>query len=247
MAKRAAKRGGPKLGFWLQTANVAACEIAAGRGYDFALFDLEHGVFSTSEIDRIVALCQGLGLSVQIRVAAPEPLHVQQALDLGADTVIIPHIDNLAHARAIAGAAKYPPLGVRSFGAGRTMAYGAVGPRFIAAENRRTLCLAMVETPGALAEAGAIAALPTVDGLLIGPSDLRLGQGGQYRGDARDLANIRAVARAAAGAGKPWHFPGGGKRETALARSLGAAWIAVADEWGALAAGLEGALAAARR
>jgi 4-hydroxy-2-oxoheptanedioate aldolase len=247
MAKRAAGRKGPGLGFWLQTANVAACEVAAKLGYDFALFDLEHGVFAAPEVDRMTALCKALGLSVHIRVAAAEAINVQQALDVGADVVVIPHIENLEHARAITAAAKYPPLGARSFGAGRTMGYGGVGPRFIAAENRRTLCLPMVETPGALADAAAIAALPTADGLLIGPWDLRLGQGGQYRGDARDLANIRAVAKAARQAGKFWAYPGGGKRETALARSLGAAWVAIADEWGALAGGLGSAIAAARR
>lgn len=234
----------PALAFWLETASQAACEIAALVGYRIVILDMEHGVISQAAADRLIPHCKGLGLTVYSRVAAAERVPIQHALDSGADGVVLPQIRDAAHARAATACAKYPPLGTRGVGYSRTMSYDAVGAGFFEAENRRVLCHPMIETAGAFAEVAAIAALPTVDGLFIGPSDLSMARGrGLYRETPEDRADVEAIAAAARAAGKSWGMPAPSPTAFALAGRLGAAYVTVSDDLTALRLGLAQGLA----
>ena len=216
----------PDLAFWLERSNVAACEIARLVGYKIVVIDMEHGAIGEEACDAIVAHCRAIGLTCYVRVAAAERLRIQQALDFGADGVMLPQLTDLAHAREACSYAKYPPLGSRGIGYSRTMSYGAydnVDDRFFAAENKRTVCHAMIETPGALDAAAAIAALDTVDGLFIGPSDLSMTRGrGSFKFSDGDAADFRTVAEACRKHGKALGLPAPGAKAFALAAAEGA-------------------------
>jgi 2-dehydro-3-deoxyglucarate aldolase/4-hydroxy-2-oxoheptanedioate aldolase len=187
MTEEQSRRGGPARAFWLETAGFAACEIGALVGYDIVVLDMEHGVIAPDAADVLIAHAGRLGLRVYSRVAAPERVPIQQALDSGADGVILPQIAGAAHARPVAAFAKYPPLGSRGIGFSRAMDYGGVGAGFTGAENARTRCYAMIETPEALESCAEIAALEAVDGLFVGPGDLSLTRGrGLYQGADAD-------------------------------------------------------------
>ena len=123
-------KNSPQLGFWLETENQPACELGAILGYDVVIFDMEHGVISSTVADRLTSLCKTLGLTVFSRVSAAERVPIQQALDSGVDGVIIPQIQDAEHARAVSADAKYPPLGSRGVGFNRTMGYRATGSDF---------------------------------------------------------------------------------------------------------------------
>jgi 4-hydroxy-2-oxoheptanedioate aldolase len=237
-----------RLAFWLSTPHFAACEIGRALGYGRLVLDVEHGVFDLEGLDRVIAYAKALGFKVFAKVLGPEPVPIMQALDFGADGVIIPHIEDLAHARAACAWAKYPPRGKRSFAGGRTVAYDAPGEDFFEVEDARGQCLPMIESAAALADVGAIAKLPTVDGLFVGPSDLSLSRGrGKYRRTEADTADLAAIAAAARIAGKPWVMPGWTPEERRRAAALGAAWMVVGDETGSLMAGLEAARDSALR
>lgn len=228
-----------KLAFWLESANQAACEVAAVTGFDIAVFDMEHGVIGDADIDRLVPLCRGLGLGTFVRVAAAERVPIQHALDTGTDGVILPQIQGAAHAREAAAFAKFPPRGSRGMGFGRIQGFGAMDAAFAGSENRRTACYAMIETPQALEEARQIAALPTVDGLFVGPGDLSLSRGrGPNRWTPDDLADLRAVAMAARAEGKLFATTGGERPAArALGEEVGAAFMTACDDLSALVAG----------
>jgi len=112
-------------GFWLEQPNLAALEIAALLGYRLVIIDMEHGVVTAESCNALVAQARTLGLTVLVRVAAAERVLVQQALDYGADAVMLPMIRDAAHAADAAAYAKYPPLGTRGVGTGRAFGYGA--------------------------------------------------------------------------------------------------------------------------
>ncbi|HXQ41027.1 MAG TPA: aldolase/citrate lyase family protein [Candidatus Udaeobacter sp.] len=244
----AGKGSRPALGFWLEYASLPACEIAAGLGYDVVIFDLEHGVIPPAVADELTLVCKRLGLTVYARVAAAERVAIQHALDSGADGVILPQIAGLEHARDVTAYAKYPPLGTRGVGYSRTMNYGSVPRNFYAAENRRTLCLPMIETPGALDDVVAIAGLDTVDGLFIGPSDLSMTRKrGPFAAARADLKDLGAIALAARKAGKIWGMPAPGRKIFDFARREGAAFVTVCDDLTALGAGFAQGLAVAGR
>jgi 4-hydroxy-2-oxoheptanedioate aldolase len=236
----------PALAFWLEYASLPACEIAARAGYSSVIFDLEHGVIPQEDADRLSLACKKLGLAVYSRVAAAERIHIQHALDSGVDGVILPQITGASHAREVSAFAKYPPLGTRGVGYSRTMNYGALTPGFFEAENRRALCFPMVETVGALAEVQAIAALDTVDGLFVGPSDLSMARGrGAFAATEEDLSDIGAIAAAAAKADKLWALPAPGRKVFDFAIRHGAALVTVCDDLTALGIGFEQGLAVA--
>ena len=237
-----------KLAFWLQRASLPTCEIAAFAGMDAVILDFEHGVFDPTEADETIAAAKRLGLTVYSRVAQAERMQIQAALDSGSDGVILPQLRDLAHAREATGYAKYPPLGTRGIGFSRTHNYGGAPADFTDRENRRTQCFAMIETPGALADAEAIAALRTVDGLFIGPADLSLTRGrGPVQGNDADRADWLRAAKAATARRKPWATVAHDPAALAFTRKHGAAFVTVTDDFSALQEGFRSALAMAGR
>src|SRR5262245_22693706 len=212
VARKAKSTGGRKVevGCWIVSPSHWACEMAAAIGYSAILLDLEHGTINLESADRLIALGRALGLRVYVRVASPDRVPIQQILDAGAHGIILPQVRDLEHARAGSAFAKYPPLGLRGMGTPRSLDYGDTPDGFVAGENGRTLCLVMIETPGALRDVDKIAALPTVDGLLMGPYDLSLTRGrGQYRRTREDLKDSDRIAAAARKAGKFLGMNGG--------------------------------------
>jgi 2-dehydro-3-deoxyglucarate aldolase/4-hydroxy-2-oxoheptanedioate aldolase len=245
-SRRGGAASGPALAFWLEYPSLPACEIAALCGYDAVIFDHEHGVMPQADADRLTLACKRLGLTVYSRVASAERVAVQHALDAGVDGVILRR-SPISPTRGGDGTGEYPPLGSRGVGYSRAMGYDAVAPNFFERENGRTLCWPMIETPGALADAAAIAALDTVDGLFVGPADLSMTRGrGAFRATDKDLADLAKVAAAAKATGKSWALPAPGAKVFAFARRHGASLVTVGDDLTALRVGFTQGLAVAK-
>ncbi len=231
------------LAVWLSTPNHIMVEIARDLGYRRFVLDMEHGLFDLEPTDKLVCLMKAMGLEVHAKVLGPLAVPIQQALDMGCDGVIIPHIGDAAHAREVTAAAKYPPLGTRSFAGMRTSHYGGAAQSYYDDADRNTRCYPMIESAAALEDVEAILALPTVDGVFVGPSDLSLSRGrGAYRNTDADRADLTRIAKAAAAAGKAWIMPGWTQVERDFARPLKPAFMLVVDEGGALYTGLSQAL-----
>jgi 2-dehydro-3-deoxyglucarate aldolase/4-hydroxy-2-oxoheptanedioate aldolase len=229
-----------EIGFWLETENQKSCEMARVAGYDFVIFDMEHGIISDNALDRLVPYCNHLGFKTYVRVSEATQPRIQTALDIGAFGVILPQIHDLAHARAVTSFAKFPLLGARGLGYSRTQGYGAASNEFIAEENAKRLCFPMIETAGAFADVDAIAALPCVDGLFIGPSDLSLNRGrGVFSANEADIADMEKIADAARKVGKPWAAAAGNAAYRRQAVRAGAAFVTAADDLSALLAGFK--------
>ena len=111
-----------------------------------------------------------------VRVPLGDFAMVSRVLDFGAEGIIAPMINTAADARAFAAAAKFPPIGERSWGPHRaTMLAGIADQRdYLANGNDNIITLAMIETRTALANIDAIASTPGIDGLFLGPSDLSI-------------------------------------------------------------------------
>lgn len=211
------------LAFWMTQPTIPHIEIAHEAGFRRVVLDIEHGTFGLDALDRVIPYCRALGITVYAKVLGPQTETIQQALDFGADAVVIPHIEGVAHAEAVCRAAKYPPLGTRSYSGGRPVRYGPATDSYGADQNRATKCYPMIESPAALADVEKIAALPTVDGLFVGPTDLSLTQGAaRYTFSDQDRADIVRCAEAAKAAGKTWILPAWTPPERALAKEYGA-------------------------
>lgn len=221
----------PLIGCWLQTPSPWVCEILAAARYDAVFIDGEHGVLSYQSIDPILALARSLKLQVFCRVPTADRAHIQQALDSGADGLVLPQIRDLAQAQETTEYAKYPPLGKRGMGTPRSLNYQDTPPTFVIDENRRTKCFVMIETPGSFEQVAEIAALPTVDGLFMGPYDLSLTRGrGQYQSSEADRKDAEIIAISAAMKNKLLGMPAFSKDDLVFARNHGAYVITIADD-----------------
>lgn len=232
-----------KIGCWLAAPDIVFIEIAADLGYGTLVLDAEHGTFDMKDFDKLIPFARLLDLDVFVKVEGPRAEPIQQALDFGANGVIIPHVRGIEHARSVCSAAKYPPLGTRSYAGARTVRYGAPSSTYFEDDNRTALCFPMVETAESFEDVAAILALPIVDGIFVGPSDLSLTRGrGRYGFTDADRADIEHVAAACRAAGKPWIMPTWRVDEKVFADEHGAAITLIAEQQGAMAIGLETAL-----
>ena len=193
----------------LRTANIAM--IAAACGFDGVYIDLEHNPTSLETASAICVAALGLGITPIARVSSRDPHDATRILDCGAQGVMVPHVSTAAEATAIVEACRYPPLGHRSAaGSGPALGYAARSQREINAYlNQHTLLIAMLETPEAIANADAIAAVDGVDIIHIGSTDLstEMGIPGEYK-HARMREAYETTARAARAHGK-WMGVGG--------------------------------------
>ena len=253
MTKAKKRKGGavgevkPLFLLWLLSPSDNAVELARRCGYHGICIDVEHGAFGRESIDRLILLARSLRMHAYARVASPTRIDIQNVLDSGGDGVIIPHIDDLEHAREITATAKYAPCGTRSVGGGRSWDWGDPPKNWIARDNRTVQCYPMIETAGALADVDGIAALPTVDGLFLGPADLNMSRGRRGKMGEDDDRDLETVAHAAARAGKHWGMNVYSERDREVGRRLGIRLAALSDDVTALGTGLEGTLADAQR
>lgn len=170
----------PVLNGWLSIACPFTAEIMAAQGYDCVTIDLQHGLVGYEAATAMLQALRGSAVTPLARVPWLDPAAIMKMLDAGAYGVICPMINNRAEAERLVSYVRYPPNGVRSFGP--TRANFSAGPDYGEHANREVICLAMIETPEAMANADEILATPGLDGVYIGPADLTLGlTGRKYR------------------------------------------------------------------
>ena len=150
--------------------------VVAASGYDCVTLDMQHGAHDTASIFACTESVRRAGAHVIVRVPVNANYLVSRALDFGAEAVIGPMINSVSDAEAFAKAAKYPPMGERSWGPTRAMELNAEknATEFLLAQNARTMSFAMIETREALDSLDAILDLQGIDGVLVGPADLSI-------------------------------------------------------------------------
>jgi 4-hydroxy-2-oxoheptanedioate aldolase len=162
-------------GVWALSADVDLLRRLAVAGFDWVALDAQHGPVDRTVLHAVGRALSAAGAPLVVRVPAVDPSWIGAALDAGASAVVVPSVAGRADAALAARASRYPPRGERSWGPFAPLWAGtAPSPE---SANAAVRCLVMVETAGALADVDAIAALPGVDGLFVGPFDLALALG----------------------------------------------------------------------
>lgn len=161
--------------------------IAAACGYDAIYVDLEHTSTSLEVAAMLLTGAAGAGIAGLVRVPSQDPSMIARVLDCSATGVIVPHVNSKIEAESVVAAARFPPLGHRSIsGPNMVSGFAARQPAELTAIlESRTVVAVMIETPQAVAECDAIAAVPGIDMVLLGPSDLtaEMGIHGDYENE----------------------------------------------------------------
>lgn len=193
-------------GLWLGLADAYSTEIAATADFDWLLIDGEHAPNDIRSLSAQFAAIDGKGPVPVIRLPDDDPAKIKQALDIGAQTLLIPMVDSAEQAARCFRATRYPPEGTRGVGSSlaRASRFSAV-PDYLTTANAQICLILQVESVAGLAALDAILAVPGPDGLFIGPSDLAADMG--YLGNPSHpkvkaavldaIRRIRAAGRAA--------------------------------------------------
>ena len=175
--KHALVAGRQQIGLWVSLASPYSAEIVAGAGFDWLVIDTEH---SPNEVDTTLAQLQVVAsypVSPVVRPAWNDKVLIKRHLDIGAQTLLIPYVQNADEAAAAVAATRFPTRGVRGVaGVTRASRFGRVADYAKRAEEELCL-LVQIESREGLDNLEAIARTDGVDGVFIGPADLAAGLG----------------------------------------------------------------------
>lgn len=188
-------------GIFLNSGDAGAAEICAGAGLDYVLIDGEHGPVSLESVLaqlRAIAGCPALAV---VRVPANDPVVIKQFLDIGAQSLIVPMINDVQEARLAVAATRYAPEGIRGVGAAlaRSSRWNRV-PDYLTRANDFISLLVQIESAEGVANAAEIISTDGVDGVFIGPADLAATMGRLGQQDHPDVVDaiVRTIRTAKA-------------------------------------------------
>lgn len=237
--KQALREQRLQIGLWQALANPYTTEICAGAGFDWLLFDAEHG---PNDIPSLLA---------QLQAVAPYPVHpvarppfgevalIKQYLDIGFQTLLIPFVESAAQAAELVRAMRYPPSGMRGIGAGlaRAARWGGV-PDYLNRADEQMCLLVQIESKAGLTNLDSIAAVDGVDGVFVGPADLAAAFGHRGEPDHPDMRTTIADAiKSVRAAGKAAGTLAVDPNVIARRRAEGCSFIAVGTDVALLARG----------
>jgi len=202
--KAALAAGELQIGLWSSSCSNILVEVLAGSNPDWIVLDTEH---SPNELPNLVSQMQAMNGSAAAAIVRPawnDKVIIKRILDAGAQSIIIPYIQNVAEAEAAVAATRYPLAGIRgAAGSTRASNYGR-NKNYLHNASDEIAVIVQVETGEALEDIEAIASVDGVDSVFIGPSDLSasLGHiGNAEHPDVQDaiktaITKLKAVGKA---------------------------------------------------
>lgn len=235
-------RGEPALGMTVRMGRSAdIARVAKASGHDFIFMDTQHSIFTCETLVHVAQTAMAIGIACLVRVRGIDDPDVSVLLDNGVTGIVYPDVNTEVQARRAVEVCKFPPVGRRSVVDGYPhFDYRAV-PLSESLPQLNAVCLLvlMIETIEGLGNVEAIAAVPGVDVIHVGSSDLLadMGKAGQFEDPAILAAQDRVIAAASAAG---IHAGCGGNRDVvrqAEAVRRGAMFLTTQTDIGFLMAG----------
>lgn len=178
-------RSGRRLrGIFNSIPSPAIVEMCGYAGFDFIVIDNEHGSADYQTTEHMLRAARASGIVPIVRCFEHD---IARVLDMGASGVQIPMVETAEQATRLAQRLRYPQPGGGGGQRGsafspRAAGYGAFGGNAHTQRSNESLALVvMIESPLGVAQAAAIAAVPGVDAVFVGPNDLAHTMGHQNR------------------------------------------------------------------
>lgn len=173
--KRRLQNGETIHGCWLNLGSALTAEIVGLSGFDWVLIDLEHGAGTEKEALAQMQSLEHTGAGIVVRVESEELPRIQRILDMGAEGIMCPKINNLEEAQKVVSGLHYPPAGQRGVAKmTRASQFGQNFQSYYEASLENILGVVQIETKEALSHLDEIANVKGVDVLFIGPADLTM-------------------------------------------------------------------------
>ncbi len=196
----------PAFGCWINLFEPAIGELVGASGYQYALIDMEHSPATLDSALPMIRAVQLGGAKAIVRVPDKQAAWIGRLMDMGADGVMVPMVNTVVQAEELALATLYAPDGTRGMAAGivRATQYGVNTAEYLQGYRDDFLLIVQIETREAMEQTELIAAVPGVDCVFIGPSDLAgsLGHTGEPE-HKETRAAIRQISKSVKKTGKP--------------------------------------------
>jgi len=190
------------VGTFVKSRDPAVVEILGSVGVDFFVLDAEHAPFDRADIGVMAMASRAAGLPMVVRVPGTDGAWIATSVDSGAAGIMVPQVTDACMAGRLAGALTFGRDGLGFSPSTAGAGYGArTIPDHLERHPGETVLICQIEDPGAVANAAAIAAVPGVDALLVGPVDLSVAAGASGPADADIVEMCRATVLAGAEAG----------------------------------------------
>lgn len=168
----------PLVGAFLKTPHPIIVEVMARAGFDFLVVDAEHAPFDRGSTDAMVMTGRAIGCPIVVRVPVATPDWILSVLDAGAAGVMVPHVETVAQAEALARAVSYGPGGRGFAGTTRAADYaGRTLPEHLGTARSELALICQIEDRDGVINHAGIAAVDGVDALFIGRADLAVAHG----------------------------------------------------------------------
>ena len=192
-------------GTFLKTPDVQMIEVLFHSGLDFVCLDAEHSPFDRARMDACLAVAKALDFPCLVRVPAGTPQDILMVLDAGAVGIVVPHVDTVEKAQAIAKAARFG-LGGRGYAGSTRWADFTTQkmPDLLEKSKAETVVIAQIEEPQGVDLSGEIAAVEGVDGLFVGPADLSVAFGKTDQTSDELMGALQKTGDAASANGKAY-------------------------------------------
>lgn len=181
--KQKLRQGQWQVGLFVGLTSGYSMEILAGAGFDWLVIDAEHSPNNPASVLTQLQAAAPYRVQLLVRPMNHDPALIKQYLDIGAQTLLLPLVDNATQAQDLVRAVRYPPGGSRGVAASLARAAHWNGVKDYVKHANAEVCLVVqVETRQGLDNLDAITAVDGVDGVFIGPADLAASLG--HLGDA---------------------------------------------------------------
>jgi 2-keto-3-deoxy-L-rhamnonate aldolase RhmA len=243
-----ARGSSPPIGTWILSASPIVAEAIGHAGFDWGLLDMEHTPLDLMDLVHLLHAVGNTKMVPVVRVPWNDAVTVKRVLDAGASTVMFPFIQNADEAHRAVAATRYPPEGVRGLSEMSRASHFGTLPDFARSANKNVAVVVQLESPQSVGQLEAIAAVPGVDALFVGPGDLSFGMG--HGGDVTHpavMAVMADAARRAQGLGKPIGTLGATPEAVTRYRAVGYDFVALCSDLGLLMRGAQAALRSLRR
>jgi 2-keto-3-deoxy-L-rhamnonate aldolase RhmA len=192
---RRLREGLPSVASFITIPDLFAAEVMGAAGVDVVVIDTEHSAMSAAKLQSILTALHPTEAAVIVRVASNDPALIGQALDLGAEGVLVPGVRARADCELAVRSCFYAPKGIRGFGPRRASRLYGARADYLARANDEIAAIAMIEHADALDDLDGIVTTDSLSAVFVGTADLAVSMG--YLHDLANPAVAQAVTRIA--------------------------------------------------
>jgi 4-hydroxy-2-oxoheptanedioate aldolase len=149
-------------------------EFLGQFGFEGIWIETEHGPIDYADIPDLSRACDLWGMTPVVRVNLNLPGVIYRTLDVGAQAIVVPHVDTAEDARAVVSAAKFYPMGARG---NYTSRQGIGVDDFALKANDETMVVVLIEDVKAIDNLAEILAVDNIDVFFVAPGDLAQSMG----------------------------------------------------------------------